>query len=197
MPRFSYLLPLAALALLGAGCAGPEETATVFEPIAARSGQTVYDERADFGFALQVPQGWEKDESKETDNLTTAFYTPFTDENDTYKENVVVTAITIPEGESVTARDFADASHTGLEKSVADLALTDLGEEPLGGRNALTFVFSGTIENEDGDRAPVKGMEHFILTDDVAYMFAFAAADAQYDDFKPAADAVFATVVLP
>lgn len=195
-------LSLATMLLIaGNGCSSPaseagEKKEEAVKPVAPIAGFTAYDEQEKFGFKFQTPKDWEKDESKEADNATTAFYAPLENDQDVYRENFVVTAINIPSGEKITMDEFVNASHAGLKKSVNDVAITDTGEATLAGQKAQTFAFTGNISNDSGAKATIKGKEYYIINGGHAYAFTFSGANTQFDKYQPVADQIFGSVEL-
>lgn len=198
--RNILMATLAGLLLIGGGCAASDTSnkptsqaeLKVVEPIA---GYVSYDKTSDLKFKFQIPKDWEKDETAEEGDVVTAFYAPFESESDLYRENIVVTAIKIPEDVEPTIAEFIDQSHEGLKSSIESLKTTDNGKFVLGGYEGKKYTFSGQL-NYNGTKLNVKGEEYFIINHGVAYQFTYGAAASKFDTFKPTADKIIGSIEL-
>lgn len=187
-----------ALLLIGGGCATTPTSETkqaaprMVQPI---EGYTAYDKSADLKFKFQVPKDWEKDETVEDGDVVTAFYSPFESESDLYRENIVVTALKIPDDVEATVEDFVEQSHEGLKKSVEGLKSVEAGKTDVGGYPAKKYTFTGQL-NYNGTKLNVKGEEYFVIHNGVAYQFTYGAAASKFDTFKPTADKIIGSIEL-
>lgn len=191
----------AALMMTGAGCAdstapADEQLAVVKPVVSAVAGYNYYDQTTNFKFKFQVPKSWEKDETIDDGSVNIAFYSPQVNAADPYRENVNVTAISIPSGEKLSLKELADESHKALENSVQNLKPTDAGEVTLGGVKAHKYTFTADIVNPDDEtqKQTLKGVEYFVIYNQTAYDFTATDATKTFDAFLPTAEKIFATV---
>ncbi len=187
---------VAALLLIGGGCDTAPATNNVSAVVAPIEGYTAYDQAAQFKFKLQIPKGWEKDETPDEGSLNVAFYSEQAGEEDMYRENVNITAITIPDGEKLTLKELSDESHKALANSVQKLNAKDEGVTTLGGVTAHKFTFTGEISNPEypAEKQAIKGVEYFVLNNQTAYNFTGTDATPTFNTFLPTAEKIFATV---
>lgn len=189
---------LIALLFIGGGCASTptdSEQAATPKVVAPIAGFVPYDQTANLNFKIQVPKDWTKDESVDEQDIVTAFYSPLEDKADTYQDNVVITALNLPEDVEVTVQEFAEQSHEGLKKSVEKLVLKEIGKESVGGVTATKFEFSGQL-NYGGNKINIKGEEYFIVGKKQVYNFTFGAAASKFDSFKPVFGQILGSVEI-
>lgn len=187
---------IAAFLLIGGGCnttpiAG--KTPIVVAPV---EGYVSYDQIAKFKFKFQVPKDWEKDETLDDGSLNIAFYSEQANEEDLYRENVNITAITIPDGETLTLKELAEESHKALASNLQKLDAKDEGATTLNGVTAHKFTFTGEISNPEypAEKQKIKGIEYFIINSKTAYNFTGTDITSTFNTFVPTAEKIFSTV---
>lgn len=196
--RNTLVSGLAALLLIGSGCATVDQIAqeqSIARVIAPIEGYTYYDKTAELNFKLQLPEDWEKDETIDDGDVVTAFYSPFENESDTYRENIVITALQIPADIEVGLDDFVEQSHTGLRNSVSSLVTIDDGAFIIGGRPGRKYTFTGQL-NIGGAKLNIKGEEYYLIHNNIAYHFTYGAAASKFDAFKPEADKIIDSIEI-
>lgn len=187
---------LATLVLIGGGCASaPAEAPRQKVTVAPIEGFVAYDQMADWKVKYQVPKTWTKDEEKNAEDLTVAFYAPDDGPNDTYQENIILTALPVPQDIDISLKEFAQTAHEGLGQTVEGLTTTDEGEVKMSGFPARKYSFAGTL-NYDGVKLKVKGVQYFVIANNIGYQFTFGAAQSQYDKYLPTAEKIFGSVEL-
>lgn len=200
---------LALLIVTGGGCASSPAPAVekkeevkkeavkkevVVKKIEAIPGFALYDVSKDWGIKFQAPKDWEKDETIEDGSLLTFFYSPLENSKDGYRDNIGVNIITIPADVELDLKDFADAAHEGLKKSIGDFITVDNGEVTVAGVTARQYTYTGTLNVEGAAKIKIKAQEHFLVKNGKAYNFGFAAGLTSYDKYLLTAEKIMSSI---
>lgn len=123
-------------------------------------------------YSIDYPTNWEVDE--QPNNV--AFVSPYSSEDDEFRENVVVSIQDVQPG--LTLKDYADDTIAVLESTVDDFNLVDADDVFLDDNPAYLLTYTGTLTQD-----VVGVFQVYTIKDDNFYIITYVGTGQDYLDY--------------